>query len=143
MGKSRDITLHILCFGFSPLYCCFCRFLMYWEVLRNIIQGDYTPNQIYPLPPPLRSETGVIKCRFLCHLICQSDNFMSSLCGVCVCLRICVRVNNFSSKTARPRDMFFFFKKIPYLSRMKNYSRHADLFVCLLEPLEVRYPLKV
>ena len=34
--------------------------------------------------------------------------FMSSLCGVGVCVR--VRVNNFSSKTTRPRDVLFFFK---------------------------------
>ena len=43
---------------------------------------------------------------------------MSSLCGVGV------RVNNFFSKTTRPRDM-------PYLSRMKNCSRHANLSVRL------------
>ena len=34
--------------------------------------------------------------------------FMSSLCGVGV--RIRVRVNNFFSKTTRPRDMLFFLK---------------------------------
>ena len=50
--------------------------------------------------------------------------FMSSLCGVRVC------VNNFSSKTTRPRDMLVF-KKIPYLSRMKTCSRHANLYVRL------------
>ena len=56
---------------------------------------------------------------------------MSSLCGVGICVHVCiqVRVNDFS-KTARPRDMLFF-KKIPYLSRMKNCSKHADLFVRL------------
>ena len=27
--------------------------------------------------------------------------------------------------------MLFFLKKIPYLSRMKNCSKHADLFVWL------------
>ena len=47
---------------------------------------------------------------------------MSSLCG------IHVRVNNFS-KTTRPRDMLFFFKR--YLSRMKYCSRHANLSVRL------------
>ena len=40
-----------------------------------------------------------------------------------------IRVSNFS-KTTRPRDMLFFLK-IPYLLRMKNCSRHADLFVRL------------
>ena len=34
--------------------------------------------------------------------------FMSSLCGVGV--RVRVRVNNFFSKTTRPRDMLFFLK---------------------------------
>ena len=63
---------------------------------------------------------------FLCQLTCQSADIMSSLCGV----GVRVRVNNFSSKTTRPRDVLFF-KKIPYLSRMKNCSRHANLSVRL------------
>ena len=37
-----------------------------------------------------------------------SSLFMSSLCGVGVRAR--VRVNNFSSKTTRPRDVLFFLK---------------------------------
>ena len=45
---------------------------------------------------------------FLCHLTCQSADVMSSLCGVGV--RVRVRVNNFSSKTTRPRDVLFFLK---------------------------------
>ena len=45
---------------------------------------------------------------FLCQLTCQSADIMSSLCGVGV--RVRVRVNNFSSKTTRPRDVLFFFK---------------------------------
>ena len=47
---------------------------------------------------------------FLCQLTCQSADIMSSLCGVGVRLRVCVRVrvNNFFSKTTRPRDMLFF-----------------------------------
>ena len=61
---------------------------------------------------------------FLCQLTCQSADIMSSLCGVVI------RVNNFSSKTTTPRDMLFFLK-IPYLSRMKNCSRHANLSVRL------------
>ena len=65
-------------------------------------------------------------------LTCWSADIMASLCGVCVRVRVCVsvRVNDFSSKTTRPRDMLFFLK-IAYLSRMKNCSRHADLFVRL------------
>ena len=42
---------------------------------------------------------------WLCQLTCQSADIMSSLCGVGV------RVNNFFSKTIRPRDMLFFFKR--------------------------------
>ena len=38
----------------------------------------------------------------------QKHVFMSSLCGVGV--RVRVRVNNFSSKTTRPRDVLFFLK---------------------------------
>ena len=41
---------------------------------------------------------------FLCQLTCQSADIMSSLCGV----GVRVRVNNFSSKTTRPRDVLFF-----------------------------------
>ena len=62
--------------------------------------------------------------------------FMSSLCGV----GVRVRVNNFFSKTTRPRDMLFFLK-IPYLSRMKNVQgMQICLFVCLLETLQGGYP---
>ena len=47
---------------------------------------------------------------FLCQLTCQSADIMSSLCGVGVRVGIRVRVNNFFSKTTRPRDMLFFLK---------------------------------
>ena len=49
---------------------------------------------------------------FLCQLTCQSAGIMSSLCGVGVRVRVRVRVrvNNFSSKTTRPRDVLFFLK---------------------------------
>ena len=51
------------------------------------------------------SQCSVIVIRpFLCRLTCQSADIMSSLCGVGV------RVNNFFSKTTRPRDMLFFLK---------------------------------
>ena len=46
--------------------------------------------------------------QLLCQLTCQSAGIMSSLCGVGV--RVRVRVNNFSSKTTRPRDVLFFLK---------------------------------
>ena len=48
---------------------------------------------------------------FLCQLTCQSADIMSSLCGVGVRACVRVRVNNFSSKTTRPRDVLFFFKR--------------------------------
>ena len=41
---------------------------------------------------------------FLCQLTGQSADIMASLCGV----RVCIRMNNFSSITTRPRDMLFF-----------------------------------
>ena len=47
---------------------------------------------------------------FLCQLTCQSAGIMSSLCGVGVRVHVRVRVNNFSSKTTRPRDVLFFLK---------------------------------
>ena len=47
---------------------------------------------------------------FLCQLTCQSADIMSSLCGVGVRVPVRVRVNNFFSKTTRPRDMLFFLK---------------------------------
>ena len=43
---------------------------------------------------------------FLFQLTCQSADIISSLCGV----GVRVRVNNFFSKTTRPRDMLFFLK---------------------------------
>ena len=52
----------------------------------------------------------VLRCArsslFLCQLTCQSADIMSSLCGV----GVRVRVNKFSSKTTRPRDVLFFLK---------------------------------
>ena len=56
---------------------------------------------------------------------------MDKICSMYI--RVCVRVRvNDISKTTRPRDMpVFFFSKIPYLSRMEKFSRHADLSVCL------------
>ena len=47
-----------------------------------------------------------LQCIFLCQLTCQSADIMSSLCGV----GVRVRMNNFFSKTTRPRDMLFFLK---------------------------------
>ena len=43
-----------------------------------------------------------LKFLFLCQLTDKSADIMASLCGV--------RMNNFSSKTTRPRDMLYFLK---------------------------------
>ena len=52
------------------------------------------------------AEKGRMLLSFLCQLTYQSADIMSSLCGV----GVRVRVNNFFSKTTRPRDMMFFLK---------------------------------
>ena len=74
----------------------------------------------FDLGPLLQGQTRTAKLKGFTTrlLLCRH-------CGV----GIRVRVNNFFSKTTRPRDMLFF--KITYLSRMKNCSRHANLFVRL------------
>ena len=60
--------------------------------------------------------------------------FMSSLCGV----GVRIRVNNFSSKTPRPRDMLFFLKDTLSIGDEKVFK--ACKYVCLLETLQGRYP---
>ena len=60
--------------------------------------------------------------------------FMSSLCDVYVR----VRVNNFFSKTTRPRDMLFFLKDTLSIEDEKLFK--ACKSVCLLETLQGRYP---
>ena len=52
--------------------------------------------------------SSVLSPSFLCQLTCQSADIMASLCGVRIC--VCVCVTNFFSKTTRPRDMLFFLK---------------------------------
>ena len=74
---------------------------------------------------------------FLCQLTCKSAGIMASLCSVGV--RVGALVNDFSSKTTRPRDMLFVLKDALSIED-ENCSRHADLSVCLPEPLQVRYP---
>ena len=62
-----------------------------------------------------------------CQLTCQSADIMSSLCGV----GISVRVNNFSSKNTRPRDVLFFLKDTLSIED-EECSRHANLSVRLV-----------
>ena len=63
---------------------------------------------------------------------------MSSLCGVGV--RVRVRVNNFSSKTTRPRDVLFFLKDTLSIEDEKLFK--ACKSVCLLETLQGGTPTK-
>ena len=67
---------------------------------------------------------------FLCQLTCQSADIMLSLCGVGVRVHVCVhvRVNNFFSKTTRPRDMLFFLKDTLSIEDEKLFK--ACKFVC-------------
>ena len=61
-------------------------------------------------------------------------DIMSSLCGV----GVRVRVNNFSSKTTRPRDVLFFLKDTLSIEDEKLFK--ACKSVCLLETLQGGYP---
>ena len=71
-----------------------------------------SPTEWNRLPQSVRSQQTItgfrsqLKTYLLCQLTCQSADIMSSLCGV----GVRVRVNNFFSKTTRPRDMLFFVK---------------------------------
>ena len=69
--------------------------------------------------------TGDVHIIFLCQLTCQSADIMSSLCGV----GVRVRVNNFFSKTIRPRDMLFFLKDTLSIEDEKLFK--ACKSVCL------------
>ena len=64
---------------------------------------------------------------FLCQLTCQSADIMSSLCGVGV--RVRVRVNNFFSKTTRPRDMLFFLKDTLSIEDEKLFKACKSVFL--------------
>ena len=81
----------------------------YWELLGAVwlcfIFFEYSASGYYGHYCPLPGST-----QSLCQLTCQSADIMSSLCGVGVRVRVRVRVNNFSSKTTRPRDVLFFLK---------------------------------
>ena len=80
-------------------------------------------------------------------LLCVSQYphiFMSSLCGVGVrarvrvSVRVCVRVNNFSSKTTRPRDVLFLLKDTLSIEDEKIVQgMQICLFICLLETPKV------
>ena len=61
-----------------------------------------------PVEPVVKPASDVTPSEkpFLCQLTYQSADIMSSLCDV----GVRIRVNNFFSKTTRPRDMLFFLK---------------------------------
>ena len=61
---------------------------------------------------------------FLCQLTCQSADIMSSLCG----MGVRVRVNNFFSKTTRPRDMLFFLKDTLSIEDEKLFKACKSVF---------------
>ena len=63
---------------------------------------------------------------YLCQLTDKSADIMASLCGICV--HVCV--NNFSSKTTRPRDMLLILKDTLSIED-ENCSRHPNMFVRL------------
>ena len=73
---------------------------------------------------------------FLCQLTCQSADIMSSLCGMGV--RDRVRVNNFSSKTTRPRDLLFFLKDTLSIEDEKLFKACKSVF--LLRKIPLPYP---
>ena len=120
---------------------------MYWEVIRNCMQGFLERHSDLPPHTPwvkLGYKTAEFMfwgymciSRFLCQLTCQSADIMSSLCG----LGVRVRVNNFFSKTTRPRDMLFFLKDTLSIEDEKLFQgMQICLFVCLLETLQGGYP---
>ena len=65
---------------------------------------------------------------------------MSSLCGVGVRARVRVRVNNFSSKTTRPRDVLFFLKDTLSIEDEKLFKACKSVF--LLRKIALPYPHK-
>ena len=50
------------------------------------------------------------KKHFLTNSFYDKSADMASLCGVCICVRVSVGVNNLFSKSTSPRDMLFFLK---------------------------------
>ena len=71
----------------------------------------------------------------------MSADIMSSLCGVGVRVRVHVRVNNFFSKTTRPRDVLFFLKDTLSIEDEKLFKACKSVCSsCLLETLQGGYP---
>ena len=70
-----------------------------------------------------------------------SDAVFNDIIPLLCSIRICVHVNNFSSKSTRPRDMLFLLKDTLFI---KDESIVQGMQICLLvcsqEPLETRYP---
>ena len=82
---------------------------LYPKVNRVYISIKYTfSTNLVKLSQFLRAIAETSLSDLSCELGNIPNIFMSSLCGVGV--RVRVRVNNFSSKTTRPRDVLFFLK---------------------------------
>ena len=79
-------------------------------IKSNILSKGIHVMTSLPTPETFLSKGNSLLYSFLCQLTCQSADIMSSLCGVGVRVCVRVRVNIFSSKTTRPRDMLFFLK---------------------------------
>ena len=83
------------------------------------------------------------KATALIFLVFMSADIMATLCRVCVCISIRVHkpMNKFSSKNKRPRDMLFLLKDTSSIKDEKIVQgMQICMFVCFLEPLQVRYP---
>ena len=71
---------------------------------------------------------------FLCQQTYQSAVFMASLCGVRTL------VNNFASKSTRPRDMLLLLKDALSIKGDKLFKACSSVWSSVLEPLKERYP---
>ena len=76
----------------------------------------------------------------VCNFVCQLTCFMASLCGV----HVHIRVNNFPSKTTRPRDMLFFMSSLCGVGvrvRVNNFfsktTRPRDVLFFLKDTLSI------
>ena len=75
----------------------------------------------------------------LCQLICQSADLMASLCSIFV--RIGVHVNNFSSKSIRPRDMLLPLKDTLFIKDEKLFKACRSVHSSVSQShLQERYP---
>ena len=94
----------------------FSRLVCRWEIIICTMYTVYAYTSVHPCVHPFVTQFplkllqlhifGKLLVLMNCGTLFMSADIMSSLCGV----GIRVRVNNFFSKTTRPRDMLFFLK---------------------------------